>query len=147
MKISFNNIIRKAISIVLTQESGYTLNASLYKFKNKYKRIFRLINGTATDDEIFNNVVKKLDAQFDILMVHSSLNDMVPMYTGSLNKLLSLILSYCKQNNITLAMPAFFSGSNREAKEYMKMKSIFSMLGKLFLKWGCYRNYFEDTKC
>ena len=145
MKISLNNIIRKAISIVLTQESGNTINASLYKFKNKHKWIFRLIYGTANDEEIFNNFLQKLDGKFDILMVHSSLNDMVPMYTGSLNKLLSLLLSYCKQNNITLAMPTFFSGSNWEAKEYYENgKHIFNVK-KTFSQMGMLSELFRRT--
>jgi len=145
MKNFLLNFLRKVISIILTQESGNKINASLYKFKNKHKRIFRLIYGTANDEEIFNNILQKLDGKVDILMIHSSLNGMVPMYTGSLNKLLSLILSYCKQNNITLAMPAFFSGSNLEAKEYYENgKHIFNV-GKTFSQMGMLSELFRRT--
>jgi len=145
MKNFLHNFLRKVISLVLTQESGNKINASLYKFKNKHKWIFRLLNGTASDEEIFNNVLQKLDGKFDILMVHSSLNDMVPMYTGSLNKLLSIILSYCNQNNITLAMPTFFSGSNWEAKKYYENgKHIFNV-GKTFSQMGMLSELFRRT--
>jgi len=138
-------LLRILISLVLTQESGNTVNASLYKFKNKHKWFFRLIYGTANDEEIFNNILQKLDGKFDILMVHSSLNDMVPMYTGSLNKLLAIILSYCKQNNITLAMPTFFSGSNWEAKEYYENgKHIFNVK-KTFSQMGMLSELFRRT--
>lgn len=138
-------ILKMLISIVLTQESGNTIGASLYKFKNKHKWIFRLLYGTANDEEIFNNVLQKLDGKFDILMVHSSLNDMVPMYTGRLNKLLYIILSYCKQNNITLAMPTFFSGSNWEAKEYYENgKHIFNVK-KTFSQMGMLSELFRRT--
>ena len=47
MKNFLKNFFRIAISIVLTQESGNTIYASLYKFKNKHKGIFRLIYGKA----------------------------------------------------------------------------------------------------
>lgn len=112
----------------MTQESGNNINTSLYKFKNKHKWIFRLIYGTANNEEILNNVIQKLVGKFDILMIHCSFNDMLPMYTGNPGELLSMIISYCKQNNITLAMPTFFLGSNYEAKEhYENGKNIFDV--------------------
>jgi hypothetical protein len=139
------NFVRNIISIVLTQEFGNKINASLYKFRNKHKWVFRLIYGTVNDEEIFNNVLQNLDGKFDILMIHSSLNDMIPMYTGSLNKLLLIILTYCKQNNITLAMPTFFSGSNWEAKEYYENgKHIFNV-GKTFSQMGMLSELFRRT--
>ena len=92
MKNYLYNFFRIIISIVLTQESGNTIHASLFKFKNKHKWIFRLIYGTANDEEIFNNITQKLDGKFDILMIHSSFNNMIPMYTGNLIKLLSKII-------------------------------------------------------
>jgi aminoglycoside N3'-acetyltransferase len=106
------------ISIVLTQESGNTIHAALFKFKNKNNWIFRALYGTTNDEEIFNNILQKLGRKFDILMIHSSFDGMMPMYSGNPGKLLSLILSHCKQNNITLAMPTFFGGTNLQAKEY-----------------------------
>ena len=145
MKYFLKNFIRKAISITLAQETGNTIRASLYKFKNKHKWIFRLLYGTANDEEIFNNILQKLNGKIDILMIHSSLNGMVPMYTGSLNKLLSIILNYCKQNNITLAMPTFFSGSNWEAKEYYEnAKHIFNVR-KTFSQMGMLSELFRRT--
>jgi len=145
MKKFLSNFLRQVISIILTQESGNKINASLYKFKNKHKWIYRLIYGTANDEEIFSNILQKLEGKFDILMVHSSLNDMVPMYTGSLNKLLSIILSYCKKNNITLAMPTFFSGSNWVAKEYYENgKHIFNVR-KTFSQMGMLSELFRRT--
>lgn len=136
MKKYLNNFIKKVISILLTQESGNNFNNSIYKFKNKYKWIFRFRYGTANDVEILDIILQKLDGKFDILMVHSSLNEMVPMYIGSPNKLLSLLISYCKKNNITLAAPTFFSGSNWEAKEYYENgKHIFDV-NKSFSQMG-----------
>ena len=124
MKKIFKNII----SIILTQESGNKINTSIYKFKNKYKWIFRLLYGTANDEELYNSITEKLNEQFDILMIHSSLNAMVPMYNGNLNKLLSLIVAYCNQHNLTLVMPTFFLGSIFQAKEHYKnSKNIFDV--------------------
>lgn len=128
MKNFFYNFVRKVISILLTQETGNTIHVSLFKFKNRHKWISRLLYGTANDEEIFNNILQKLDGKFEILMIHSSFNGMIPMYTGNLSKLLYMILSYCKQNNVTLAMPTFFLGSNYQAKEHYKSgKHVFDV--------------------
>ncbi|MFO7526385.1 MAG: AAC(3) family N-acetyltransferase [Ignavibacteriaceae bacterium] len=128
MKNFAQKFIRRALSFVLTKESGNTINVSLFKFKNKHQSIIKLIYGKATDEDILNTITKKLVGKIDILMIHSSLNDMIPMYTGNPGKLLSLLISYCAQNNITLTMPAFFNGSNHQAKEhYENGKNIFDV--------------------
>ena len=117
-----HDFIRKLISLALTQESGNTVNFSIFKFKQKQKWLFYLIYGSASDEEIFNQILKKLNGKFDVLMIHSSFNGMVPMYKGNLNKLLSLLLVYCKQNNITLAMPTFLHVFNYEAVKYYEKR-------------------------
>ena len=61
-------------------------------------------------------------------MIHNSLNDMIPMYTGNPGKLLSMIITYCQQNNITLAMPTLIDRSNLQAKKYYENgKNIFDV--------------------
>lgn len=128
MKNLFRNFVREVISMVLTQEPGNTTHAATLKFKNKNKWIFRLIYGSANDEEIFNNILKKLDGKIEILMIHSSFNDMIPMYTGNLSKLLSMLLAYCQKTNITVAMPTFFLGSSFQAKEqYESGKHLFDV--------------------
>lgn len=130
----------------MTQESGNTIHAALFKFKNKNKRVFRLIFGTAADNEIFENILHKLDRKFEILMIHSSFDGMLPMYTGNLSKLLSLIISYCKQNNITLAMPTFFGGTNLQAKEYYEKGNQIFNVKKTASQIGLLTEIFRTTK-
>ncbi len=146
MKNFLKNFFRIVISIVLTQEKGNTIYASLYKFKNKYKGIYRLIYGKAEDEEIFEFISEKLNGKFDILMIHNSLNDMIPMYTGNPGKLLSMIIAYCQQNNITLAMPTLFDGSNIQARKYYENgKNIFDVR-KTFSETGLLSEMFRRTK-
>ena len=145
MKNIIINILRKTVSIVLTQEIGNTISESFYKFKNKNSWVFRLIYGKASDEEIFKNILQKLDFKYDILMLHSSLNNMVPMYIGDINKLLKMVLTYCEQNNITLAMPTFFSGSNWEAREFYESgKHVFNVR-KTFSQMGMLSELFRRT--
>lgn len=120
--------MKKFISLALTLEPNNTVKTSVFKFRTKHKWIFQLIYGTANDEEIFDNILKRIQDKIDILVVHSSFNDMLPMYTGNLNKLLKLILTYCAENNITLVMPTFFLGSNSKAKEhYLHGRNVFDV--------------------
>ena len=120
MKNFIKNFIRTGVSLVLTQESGNTINSSIFKFKNKHSWIYKSIYGSTNDDEIIDNILQKFDGKIDCLMIHSSFNDMLPMYTGNLSSLLTKIISYCEKNSITLVIPTFFNGSIWEAKEYYK---------------------------
>ena len=146
MKNPIYNFLRTLVSIVLTQEAGNTVSTSMFKFKNKHKRFFRLFYGTATDEEILNNITQKLDGKIDILMVHSSFNGMIPMYKGSLMNLLSKIMEYCREHNITLAMPAFFNGSNHNAKEYYEDGKKFFDVRNTFSEVGLLSELFRNSK-
>ena len=130
----------------MTQEPGNTVGASVFKFKNKHNRLFRLFYGTASDEDIFNSISAKLNEKFDILMVHSSFDGMIPMYTGNLNKLLNMLISYCKEKDITLAMPTFFLGSNFQAKEYYESGNHIFNVRKTASQIGLLTELFRITK-
>jgi aminoglycoside 3-N-acetyltransferase len=146
MKNLFRNFVRTVISLILTQEPGNTIHAALLKFKNKNKKIFRLLYGSADDEDIFNSISAKLNERFDILMVHSSFDGMIPMYTGNLSKLLNMLISYCKQKDITLAMPTFFAGSNLQAKEYYEKGDQIFSVKKTASQIGLLTELFRITK-
>jgi aminoglycoside N3'-acetyltransferase len=145
MKKLSSDFIKKIISLVLTQETGNTLNESIYKFKIKNKRLFRLLYGTAEDEDVFNNILQRIDGRFEILMVHSSLAGMMPMYSGNISKLLNMLIVYCKQNNITIAMPAFLMGSNYQVIErYTNGKNTFD-ISKTASEMGMLSELFRRT--
>ncbi|HSW55023.1 MAG TPA: AAC(3) family N-acetyltransferase [Ignavibacteriaceae bacterium] len=146
MKNLFRNFVRTVISLVLTQEPGNTIHAALLKFKNKNKWFFRLLYGSANDENIFNSISDKLNEKFDILMVHSSFDGMIPMYTGNLSKLLNMLISYCKEKDITLAMPTFFAGSNLQAKEYYESGKHTFNVRKTASQIGLLTELFRITK-
>lgn len=155
VKNSINNFLKKIISFVLTQESGNSIGDSIYKFKIRNKRIFTSIYGTADDEDIFNTILQRIPGKTEILMIHSSLAGMMPMYTGNTNKLMNLLISYCQKENITLAMPAFRMGSNSQVIEHYKSgKNQFSvketlsdmgMLSELFRRLPGVKRSFHPT--
>jgi len=102
----------KILRKIFSQSARNQLKIKLFKLRNKNKKLLQLIHGTTDDEMLFNHIIKKLDLNYDILMIHSSLNDMVPMFVGNLNQLLNKIVGYCKENQITLVMPSFFFGKD-----------------------------------
>jgi aminoglycoside 3-N-acetyltransferase len=55
----------------------------------------------------------RLDKDWNILMVHSSINGLLPMYKGNALELLKALVEYCGPDR-TLVMPAFNFGENGE---------------------------------
>lgn len=53
---------------------------------------------------------QRLDGSFEILMVHSSVNHMTPMYTGTPLELVRMLVDFVGPAR-TLAMPAFYFGN------------------------------------
>lgn len=145
VKNPLSDFAKKIISFVLTQESGNSIGDSIYKFKIRNKWIFTSIYGTVDDEEIFKTIFQRIPGKIDIIMVHSSLAGMMPMYIGNINKLMNMLISYCKENNITLAMPAFVMGSNAQVIEHYKNgKNQFSV-NKTVSEMGMLSELFRRT--
>jgi aminoglycoside 3-N-acetyltransferase len=55
------------------------------------------------------HLTQRIGADYEILMVHSSVNHMLPMYTGTPLELVRMLMEFVGPTR-TLAMPAFFFG-------------------------------------
>jgi aminoglycoside 3-N-acetyltransferase len=71
--------------------------------------VMRTIYGTFSAEDLKAHLSERVGHQFDILMVHSSLNYMQPYYQGSPGDLLDMLVKYVGDRR-TLAMPAFYLG-------------------------------------
>jgi aminoglycoside 3-N-acetyltransferase len=63
--------------------------------------------------ELRAHLEQRIGRDFEILMVHSSLNGMQPMYDGSALETVRMLVDFCGPER-TLAMPAFYFGENGE---------------------------------
>jgi len=68
----------------------------------------RAIYGTFDAEALQRHLHERLGT-FEILMVHSSVNNMVPMYTGTPLDLVRMLVDFCGPER-TLVMPAFYFG-------------------------------------
>jgi aminoglycoside 3-N-acetyltransferase len=69
----------------------------------------RALYGTFDTLDLRRHLEQRLEAPFEVLMVHSSVNAMQPMYTGNPLELVRMLIDFCGPER-TLVMPAFYFG-------------------------------------
>lgn len=68
-----------------------------------------MVYGSFNAASLRDHLQQRIGTDFEILMVHSSVNNMKPMYSGDALALVRMLMSFCGPNR-TLAMPAFYFG-------------------------------------
>jgi len=143
IQIILYDLIRK----IFPQKTRNKFKHWLRFLKNYSRPLILLIYKTLDDDEIFEHIKNKLEAEpdFEILMIHSSYENMKPVYNGNINNFLKKLIGYCNQKNITLAMPAFtFFENNQKTIDYYN-KHFFDVK-KSISKMGLITEIFRRTE-
>lgn len=108
-------------------EQFLKLRLTYFKIKTKASPLLRLIYGTFTTNDLIAELEARLDEDWSILMVHSSVNNMLPMYQGNALELVNALIAFCGPQR-TLVMPAFYFGQDEEgAREAFKKNPIFDL--------------------
>lgn len=93
----------------LSEEKFLALRAYYLSFRRWLKPLIKLIFGTYSTDDLRIHLQKTVGSDFEILMVHSSVNHMLPMYTGTTLELIKMLIDFCGPEK-TLVMPTFYFG-------------------------------------
>ena len=103
--------------------------------------MYRARHGTFDAGDLKEELARHLPTEMEIVMVHCSFNDLLPMYTGSVKELLDALIDLCLPER-TLVMPAFFSGGaegdprkhyqNRPLFDVRRQPSEMGILSELF---------------
>jgi aminoglycoside 3-N-acetyltransferase len=151
---SDSSIMRRNISL---KKDAYHLlrNLTSQRFRNQVKGrvwqlrarfapLLRVSYGTYTGADLETELQAHLPADFEILMVHSSISDMQPMYQGTARELLDGLRRLVGPER-TLVMPAFFFGSpelyNRDYYrkharfDVRRTPSQMGLVTELFRRW------------
>ena len=91
------------------------------KTRKRAAPVLRLIHGKFTTAELIADIDAHLDRDWDILMVHSSVNNLSPLYDGSAMELLKALMEYVGPDR-TLVMPAFNFGDDGEGARDMLVR-------------------------
>jgi aminoglycoside 3-N-acetyltransferase len=107
-----------------TPKTRENLKAKLLKLRRKFSWLYLLRYGTFTVEELRDEIKGKIGDDYEILMVHTSFDYLLPMFKGTPYDLLKMLLSLTSEK--TLAMPAFtFGGSSSELISYFEKKPYF----------------------
>lgn len=93
----------------LNEERVGALREAYLAGRNRLTPLLRLVHGTFGVDDLRLHLQQRVGEDFEILMVHSSVNNMKPMFTGSALDLVRMLIDFCGPAR-TLAMPAFYFG-------------------------------------
>jgi aminoglycoside 3-N-acetyltransferase len=91
------------------QERLTALRERYLAARTKLYPVMRAVYGTFDIAALRAQLEQRIGTDFEILMVHSSVNNMKPMFTDSPLELLRMLMSYCGPDR-TLAMPTFYFG-------------------------------------
>jgi aminoglycoside 3-N-acetyltransferase len=93
----------------LDQKRLLALRSAYFTARTKLYPVMRAIHGTFDADSLRKHLKQRIGSDFEILMVHSSVNHMQPMFTDSPLELVKMLMSFCGPDR-TLVMPAFYLG-------------------------------------
>lgn len=120
----------------LSEERLMALRSSYLSFRRRLNPLLKLIYGTYSTNDLQTHLKKTVGSDFEILMVHSSVNHMLPMYTGTPLELLKMLIDFCGPQK-TLVMPAFYFGDPKigtvqetfQARPHFNLKRTPSQMG------------------
>ena len=96
----------------LPPEQLAALRSRYQSTRKKLYPLMRAVYGTFTAAELRKHLEQRIGGNFEILMVHSSVNHMAPMYADGPIELLKMLMDYCGPER-TLVMPAFYFGDRK----------------------------------
>jgi aminoglycoside 3-N-acetyltransferase len=93
----------------LSHEQVQALRSRYRAVRSRLQPVLKLIHGTFSAADLHRHLAARVDPDFEILMVHSSFNHMLPMFTGTAMDVLTMLVDFCGPRR-TLAMPGFSLG-------------------------------------
>ena len=93
----------------MSQDRRNRLKRRIWRTRMRLAPLYRARYGEFRADELRAELTRHLPPDTEIVMVHSSLGGLQPMYAGDIRELLDALIELCGTQR-TLAMPAFFFG-------------------------------------
>ena len=101
--------VRATLRRTLSQERRSELKRLQGVARKRFAPVLSLVHGALTTEELVAELTRRLPLDFEILMVHSSFDRLLPMYKGSAKELVGALIDFCGPGR-TLVMPSFVMG-------------------------------------
>jgi aminoglycoside 3-N-acetyltransferase len=115
-----------ALRRCLSQRSRDQLKLWQRRTRKKMGRALCLFYGKYSAAELVMELKAKVPSDCEILMVHSSYDNLLPMYSGAPQEILDELIASCG-DRCTLAMPAFCLGGRLRDKRAYYEKNVFDV--------------------
>jgi len=133
------NVLHRVSDFVLqnlSEKNFRAIRSSYLYARRQIAPLTRQIYGSFNTNQLRDHLEQRIGHDFEILMVHGSVNHMFPTYTGNALELVNMLIDYCGSEH-TLAMPAFFFGNTEvgsvqqafEKSPYFHLKKTPSQMG------------------
>lgn len=96
---------------LLSEQGAAALRDAYFTLRNRAAPLLRLVHGSFDTAALRRHLEEKVGQDFEILMVHSSVNHMKPMFSDGALDLVRMLVDFCGPTR-TLAMPAFYFGDS-----------------------------------
>jgi len=114
--------VRSTLRRFLSQERRTELKRLQGVARKKFAPVLSAVHGSFTTADLMEDLKRRLPADFEILMVHSSFDTFLPMYKGSAKDLVAGLIELCGPDR-TLAMPSFvMGGRSYDAAAYFEKR-------------------------
>ena len=132
--------VRATLRSTLSQERRTELKRLQGVTRKRLAPLLSLAYGSFRSDDLAEELTRRLPADYEVLMVHSSFDTLLPMYKEGARELLAMLIKICGPER-TLVMPAWvMGGRNFDTKAYFSERpfdvrrtpSELGMLAELF---------------
>jgi aminoglycoside N3'-acetyltransferase len=114
--------VRSTLRRFLSQERRTELKRLQAVTRKRMAPVISLVHGSFTTEELVAELNRHLPADFEILMVHSSFDTLLPMYKGTAKELVNALIDFCGSDR-TLVMPSFvMGGRSYDAAAYFQSR-------------------------
>lgn len=108
--MSIKQIVYHVLRSFTSQNQRDRLKTRISHFRRKISPLLKARYGTYDNAHLEAELRKYIPPEFEILMLHSSISNMQPMYQGTAKDLLEFLVRFVGPER-TLAMPTFFFGT------------------------------------
>jgi len=129
----------------LSEQRLRDLRTAYLAARSRLRPLMRAAYGSFDSAALRAHIEERAGTNFEILMVHSSVDHMQPMYQGSTVDFVRMLVDYCGPDR-TLVMPAFFFGNSAGGGAYAAFQknprfdlrrtpSMMGMASEIFRRW------------
>ena len=114
--------VRAMLRRCLSQQRRVELKRLHSVGRKKLAPVLSVIHGTFSADDVVAELAHRLSGDFEILMVHSSFDEFLPMYKGTAKELVNALIDFCGPER-TLVMPSFvMGGRSYDSSSYFRTR-------------------------